>query len=197
MASTAFGLFARATAQVRELKSVATREEAAGRTFAADAIRRAALALSVASLDSYVHERGVELLTARALTGPAEATAVAEYLGHGLTAADVTGTSAEGLVRYGLSYKTLVAPGRLDELFNACGLDPAAVWLRIAVGLGSRPDRVRRQTELLYDRRNQIAHESDWDPIAFDFRTITEQHVSDCMVHVDQLVSRMEDDLDV
>ncbi|HEU4976726.1 MAG TPA: hypothetical protein VFT50_16655 [Baekduia sp.] len=146
--------------------------------------------LVIASLDTYMHERGVELLDAHAQKGNPEAAATASYLG--ATAGRVVGPSAKATIRYKLSYKTLASPRSIDQLLTAVGLVATDVWEEMAIAAGSRPDRLRNQIGLHYDRRNQIAHEGDWDHVALDFRPLEDANVADCLAHVRALVNAFD-----
>jgi hypothetical protein len=190
MPSPAFAVFQRLEAQVHTIRQVAARELAAG-SGTAPVLYRSCIVLMVAAFDAYVHEQGVRLLQLRAAASPVAAEEVVSYL-KGLTATQLAGPQASGLIRYRLSYKTLAAPNRIDELLLAAGLDPVAIWLAVSVALGSRPDRQRPQLQLQYDRRNQIAHEGDWDPVALELRAIEDAHVADCVKCIVDLVAQLD-----
>jgi hypothetical protein len=191
MSSGALDIFERLMGQVNEVRDAAARDFRAGFTASAPVLLRSALVLTVAAFDTYIHEQGVRLLQTHAQVGAAEAQAVVAFLG-AVSAGDVTGASAEGLIRYRLSYKTLVAPDKVDQLFNAAGRNAQDVWLQAAIALGSRPDRLRLQAQLQYDRRNQIAHEGDWDFVALDFRPLEDAHVNDCVTWLTGLVRNFD-----
>jgi hypothetical protein len=191
MPSDALLLFERLCAQVEKVRAAAAQEGVRGDGETAAVMLRACIVMTVAALDAYMHERGVEMLVAHARTGAAEARAVAGFLGR-LRATDVSGTSAAGLIRYRLSYQTLTGPNKIDKLLESAGHDCEDVWLKVAMAAGTRPDRMRRQTELQTDRRNQIAHEADWDPVALDFRHIDDAHVADCLAHVRAVAANMD-----
>ncbi len=190
MSSPAFRVFERLDAQVAAIRNVAVREVAGG-FHTAPVLYRACIVLMVAAFDSYMHEQGVRLLKAHAASAPGAARQVVSYIG-GLSIGEITGPEAEGLIRYRLSYRALVGPPKVDELLSAAGLDADSVWLKVSVALGSRPDRTRLQLQLQYDRRNQIAHEGDWDSIAFDTRAIEPAHVGDCVKCVTELVKQFD-----
>ena len=88
------------------------------------------------------------------------------------------------------------SPGSLSTgtagLGGEAGLDPAAVWRECAFALGTRPDRLRLQLDLFYDRRNQIAHEGDWDIVQLDFRQMDKVHLFDCVRYAAQLAEAMD-----
>lgn len=190
MTSSAFAVFERLLDQVAHVRAAAARELGGGHD-TAPILLRSALVLAVAAFDTYVHERATALLCDRAAQSAADAAAVSSFLRQ-TTAADVTGPSAEGFVRYRLSYRTLVAPEKIDEVFDACGVDVTRLWLEASIAMGSRPDRVRALVQLQYDRRNQIAHEGDWDSVTLDFRSIHDPHVNDCTAHLTSLVSQFD-----
>ena len=66
------------------------------------------------------------------------------------------------------------------------------VWRDTAFTLGTRPDRLRLQLDLFYDRRNQIAHEGDWDSVQFDFRNMAKAHLADCTEYATALTRSMD-----
>jgi hypothetical protein len=194
MPSQALAVFERLCEQVDELRAAAALLHEDGLPAVAASMWRACIVLTIAALDTYMHERGVELLCAYAQSGHANAATVSNYL-QSMSAAEATGPNAPGLVRLRLSYKTLVAPPSVDALLKAAGYDDTAVWLSTAISAGSRPDRLRALTQVQYDRRNQIAHEGDWDHAAFDVRRVSDDHVADCVDHVRMLVTNMDSQL--
>lgn len=66
------------------------------------------------------------------------------------------------------------------------------IWRDAAFALGTRPDRLKLQLNLFYDRRNQIAHEGDWDLIQFDFRNMEKVHLTDCTKYASSLTRAMD-----
>jgi enamine deaminase RidA (YjgF/YER057c/UK114 family) len=179
MSSLALDIFNRLISQVDEVEAAAARAEADGFAATAPILRRSGFVLAVASIDTYFHEQATRLLTAAALRSATEARTVANYA-QSVSANDVSGPSGESHIRMRLSYKTLVSPRNVDAAMTAAGIDMSAVWRDTAFALGTRPDRLRLQLELFYDRRNQIAHEGDWDLIQLDFRKMERAHLEDC-----------------
>jgi hypothetical protein len=190
MASPALPVFTRLQDQITTIQRVAERETAAGHGSEA-ALYRSCIVLMVAAFDTYMHEQGVRILRMFAGTGAAAAAQVISYLG-AITPTHLSTPHAEGLIRLRLSYKTLVAPDKIDELLAAGDVDADDAWLRASIALGQRPDRLRRQVQLQYDRRNQIAHEGDWDPAALDIRPIQRTHVDDCAKCLGDLVQQFD-----
>lgn len=192
MSSLALDVFHRLKEQVDEIERTAARCEIDGFSSAAPILRRSAYVLAVASLDTYFHEQAARLLYASALSSASSATRVAGYVGR-VSAADVSGNTGESYIRLGLSYKTLVAPTAIDGLLIAVGLDPVSTWRDVSFILNNRPDRLKLQLQLHYDRRNQVAHEGDWDLVQLDFRIMRSAHLEDCLHFATQLVESMDE----
>lgn len=178
-ASLALDTFRRLIQQVEEIEAVAVAIEST-RPDAAPVLRRSAYVLAVAAIDTYFHEQAARLLWDAARAGSAHAARVANYL-QSVSASDVSGPFGEGYIRMRLSYRTLVAPKGVDAVMTAWGADPDALWRSYCFASGTRPDRERRKLELFYDRRNQIAHEGDWDFVQLDFRPMAQAHLADCV----------------
>jgi hypothetical protein len=191
MSSLALDIFNRLISQVDEIEAAAARAATDGFAATAPVLRRSGFVLAVASIDTYFHEQATRLLTAAALRSAAEATVVANYA-QNVSGSDVSGTAGESHIRMRLSYKTLVSPKSIDAAMTAAGIDPSIVWRDTAFALGTRPDRLRLQLDLLYDRRNQIAHEGDWDLVQLDFRNMEKAHLDDCTRYASTLTGAMD-----
>jgi hypothetical protein len=191
MSSLALDIFNRLISQVDEIEAAAARAETDGFAATAPILRRSGFVLAVASIDTYFHEQATHLLTAAALRSAAEANTVANYT-QNVSAGDVSGAAGESHIRMRLSYKTLVSPRSIDAAMMAAGIDMSTVWRDTAFALGTRPDRLRLQLDLFYDRRNQIAHEGDWDLVQLDFRNMEKAHLDDCTQYASRLTRAMD-----
>jgi hypothetical protein len=191
MSSLALDIFHRLISQVDEVEAAAARAVDDGFAATAPILRRSGFVLAVASVDTYFHEKAAQLLTAAALRSSAEARAVANYA-QSVSAVDVSGPAGESHIRLRLSYKTLVSPRSIDAAMTAAGIDMTIVWRDTAFALGTRPDRLKLQLELFYDRRNQIAHEGDWDSVQLDFRNMEKAHLADCTQYASALTREMD-----
>jgi hypothetical protein len=190
-ASLALNIFHRLLDQVAEIEAVAAQMEQVPGDTSAPILRRSGYVLAVAALDSYFHERGIELLAAHAKNGPTEAASVANYVKN-VSAVDVAGPHGESHIRLRLSFKTLASPSSIDNLLTTLGRDSDAIWLSVAFAMNNRPDRIRRLLDLIYDRRNQIAHEADWDVARLDFRPMERANLSDCADHIRTVVEAFD-----
>jgi len=190
MASLSLDIFNRLVGQTHELEAVASRDDVDGTLGIAPILRRSGFLLAVAALDSYFHERAIDLLSKCAERSPEDASRVGRYVG--VSRANVESNHGISHIRLRLTFKTLVAPNNIDKLLEALGYNPEAVWLSVAFELNSRPDRLRRLLELVYDRRNQIAHEADWDVGLIDFRPMERAHLRDCLQTVTDLVEKFD-----
>jgi len=191
MSSLALDIFNRLISQVDEVEAAAARAETGGFAATAPILRRSGFVLAVASIDTYFHEQAAQLLAAAARRSAAEAAVVANYA-QNVSATDVSGAAGESHIRMRLSYKTLVSPRSIDAAMTAAGIDMSIVWRDTAFALGTRPDRLRLQLDLFYDRRNQIAHEGDWDLVQLDFRNMEKAHLDDCTRYASMLTGAMD-----
>lgn len=191
MTSLALEIFHRCLEQVEEIEVTASRAELEGFATVAPILRRSAYVLAVAALDSYFHERAVDLLRAKAISGATEAAAVANYI-QNATASDVSGPQGENYIRLRLSFKTLVGPTAIDKMLEVSGKVASDCWLNVAFRLTTRPDRLRRLQEVVYDRRNLIAHEGDWDLGQLEFRIMEKIHLIECVNHVRGVAQEMD-----
>jgi len=191
MSSLALDIFNRLISQVDEIEAAAARAETDGFAATPPILRRSGFVLAVASIDTYFHEQATRLLTAAALRSAAEANAVANYA-QNVSAGDVSGAAGASHIRMRLSYKTLVSPRSIDAAMTAAGIEMSTVWRDTAFALGTRPDRLRLQLDLFYDRRNQIAHEGDWDLVQLDFRNMEKAHLDDCTQYASRLTHAMD-----
>lgn len=188
--TSASTIYHRQMAQYNMMLDSSNREFEAGNAEASEVIHRLCIVLLISAFDTYMHEQGARLLDRHQRTTPEARERVQQYLG--LDESVLRGESANGYIRLGLSYKTLVAPASLNKIFRACGLDPDRIWRDLAVAKQSRPDHMQAQLQLQYDRRNQIAHNADWDSIETDFRHITRSHVADCYRSLDDIIDGLE-----
>ncbi|MFG3077877.1 HEPN domain-containing protein [Streptomyces sp. NPDC048225] len=171
-------LFSLLNSRVEDLESVAILQSKAGSSGSAESIFRACVLLAVSSLDAFVHEKSVEIYLNRIATSPPALPAIASYLR--VSTSELQSATAASLIRYKLSFKTLVSPDKIDEAIDASGSQSSTVWKDIGIATGARESRLRNALDLQVDRRNQIAHEGDWDPVDVALRHISVSHSQDC-----------------
>ncbi|QIB45228.1 HEPN domain-containing protein [Streptomyces aureoverticillatus] len=171
-------LFALLNSRVEDLEGVAILQSEVGSAESAESIFRACVLLAVSSLDAFVHEKSVEIYIDRIATSPAALPSISSYLR--VSTSDLQSATAASLMRYKLSFKTLVSPDKIDEAIDASGSQASTVWKDIGIATGARESRLRNALDLQVDRRNQIAHEGDWDPVDVALRHISVSHSQDC-----------------
>ncbi|MFC8031758.1 HEPN domain-containing protein [Streptomyces griseoincarnatus] len=171
-------LFSLLNSRVEDLEGVAILQSEAGSAESAESIFRACVLLAVSSLDAFVHEKSVEIYLDRITTSPPALPSIANYLR--VSTSDLQSATAASLIRYKLSFKTLVSPDKIDEAIEASGSQASTVWKDIGIATGARESRLRNALDLQVDRRNQIAHEGDWDPVDVALRHISVSHSQDC-----------------
>jgi len=175
---SADSLFMLLNSRVEALEEVAIAQAGQGNAESAESIFRACVLLAVSSLDAFVHEKAVEVYLDRVVSSPAALPSIASYLG--VSTSDLQTATAASLIRYRLSFKTLVSPEKIDAAIDASGSQSDSVWKAIGIATGARESRLRNALTLQVDRRNQIAHEGDWDPVDVMLRHISLSHSQDC-----------------
>jgi hypothetical protein len=183
-------LFTMLNSRVEALEVVALAQAEVGNKESAESIFRACVLLMVSSLDAYVHAKSVEIYLERISVGSTAIPSIADYLG--VSPSDLQSATAASLIRYKLSFKTLVSPGKIDEAIDASGSESDAVWKDIGIATGARESRLRNALNLQVDRRNQIAHEGDWDPVDVALRHISISHSQDCKKCIKAVVEGLE-----
>jgi hypothetical protein len=191
MSSLALDTFSRLIQQVEEIEAIASLVESQGNQESPPILRRSAFVLGIAAIDTFFHEQGIRLLYAAAQSSQQDASRVSVYVG-AANPGDVAGVAGESHIRMGLSYKTLASPKAIDGLLDTAGLPSADIWRDVSFARGTRPDRLRLHVQLLYDRRNQVAHEGDWDFVQLDFRRMERTHLADCVRIVTELAETMD-----
>lgn len=190
-ASNAAALFTRLIEQVRKIESIAA-------TFdkdveSAQILRRSAYVLAVAAIDSYFQEYALERLVEALDSGdPDTLSRIRTYLG-GVSEDELSGEHRASYVAYRLGYKTLVSSTQIDAAIAAWGGNPDAVWREHAIKSSSRDERVKRELDIVYDRRNQIAHQGDWDRSDYSFRAMEQQHLESCLRILSSIAMGFED----
>ncbi|MEV4036333.1 HEPN domain-containing protein [Streptomyces umbrinus] len=171
-------LFALLNSKVEDLEAVAITQAETGSAESAESIFRACVLLTVSSLDAFVHEKSVEIYLDRLANASSAVPKIASYLK--VSPSDLQAPTTASLIRYKLSFKTLVSPEKIDEAIEASGSQSSTVWTDIGIATGARESRLRNALTLQVDRRNQIAHEGDWDPVDVALRHISVSHSQDC-----------------
>jgi hypothetical protein len=184
---SAMSLFYQLNSRVESLLALG-RDRTSSNSRDAEAIFRACVVLLVSALDTYMHEKSFNIFDARVQQGASPD--IDRYLG--TVAAPLTYPSSTSLIRYRLSFKTLVAPDAIDDCITASGVDASEVWWKIGIDRGSRESRLRNSLSISYDRRNSISHEGDWDPVQLTFRHISDTHVVDCQACVLEVAEGIE-----
>ena len=182
-------LFERLEEQISELASVG---EATSNEISVEArasVHRACIMLSLSALDAFMHEKAAQVYSAIVSSRGPDA-ALSGYLG--VQVLRLQKADYESIVRYHLSFKTMVLPAAIDKAIEASGVVAADVWREIGIARGSRESRLRNMLDLQVDRRNQIAHEGDWDPASLDFRGITEMHFTECLNCIKETVAGID-----
>jgi hypothetical protein len=186
-AANSNSLFSLLNSRVEKVEEVALWQGGSDRSESAESVFRACVMLAVSALDAFVHEKSVEIFLDRVADNAPSVESIATYLRIPAQSLQATPMVASQL-RYRLSFKTLVSPDKIDEAINASGVAADDVWKQIGIETGARESRLRNALELQVDRRNQIAHEGDWDPVDVALRHISVSHARDCRKYISTAV---------
>lgn len=154
---------------------------------ARSACLRASYLFCVASVDAYFGELAYDAST-RVVNygGTDDLRRLAEFLGVDFDVLqDERGTERADLkVRQEIDKMTLLKPEKIDRMIlKTLGFDGSnqrdTIWHDIALFAHSRYNSVRLQLDLIYERRNKIAHAGDWDMREFSLRPISVEHVNE------------------
>ena len=128
---------------------------------------RAEVVLLVSALDHYIHE-----LTRKGMLevwrGERNATSAFQKFTVTLSTARLLfhNQNLEALIeteiRLAHSWKTFQMPDKIADAIRL--FSDTSLWKEVALRLDKKPDDLKKQVELLIDRRNKIAHEADTDP---------------------------------
>lgn len=173
--------------RINELLALARGLVSDGSDAEAESIFRACIVLSIAAVDTYMHEKGILKLHARVGGGGQALTAVRTYI-----KATSPGAPSLSEIRYRLSFRTLTTGDAIDELLNASGAVANSVWQNVGIALGQRQQRIRNALDIATDRRNQIAHEGDWDFVQLQLRHISEPDAQAALTCVRTVVDGLE-----
>lgn len=134
-----------------------------------DDMLRAALVQGVSAFDRYVHEAIRDSMMAihrgsRSPTPSYEAFAIPlAVVAQGLAAPSTDAWLEAEIVRQ----HALRSFQKSDKVAEATRLvSPHKLWERVASAMRMPAQDIRRQLDLIVDRRNQIVHQSDADPVA-------------------------------
>lgn len=131
-------------------------------------ILRSQIVLAVSALDYFVHELAVlgMLEVFDGIRAPTDAyekfqIPVKYFAGPG-TGRFLNRSSLEAAIRERHSFLSFQRP---DKIADAVRLfSPIRLWDDVSKGLNETPEDLKRNLNLIVDRRNKIAHESDADP---------------------------------
>ncbi|WP_167145843.1 hypothetical protein [Actinomyces sp. ZJ308] len=154
---------------------------------AKSACLRASYLFCVASVDSYFGELAYDASTRVVNYGEiGDLRRLADFLGVKFDVLqDERGSERIDLkIRQEVDKMTLLKPDKIDRMIlNIFGFDGSrqgdTVWHDIALLARSKYNSVRMQLDLIYERRNKIAHAGDWDMREFSFRPISEERVDE------------------
>ena len=150
-----------------------------------DELLRAEIVLGVSALDCYIHDI-VRIRMTSVLAQPGgesnaflNCSVSLDFVKKVLRATTAADRAAlfEQEVRRVHGFRTFQRAASISEALSLAGVQ--SLWDKVASHLGRRADDVKRELDLVIERRNRIAHEGDIDPSAgfalkypIDFATV-------------------------
>jgi len=150
-----------------------------------DELLRAEIVLAVSALDCYVHDIVRIRMTAVLAQAGGESNAFLnwsvslDFVKRALRSSTAADQAAlfEQEVRRLHGFRTFQRAASISEALSLVGVQ--SLWDKVAAGVGRPASDVKRELDLVIERRNRIAHEGDIDPSAgfalkypIDFATV-------------------------
>lgn len=160
-----------------------------------DWILRSHLLLLVSAFDTYIHSIVIEKIMEQFFDSEKELNvefAVPMKVVHGMRNISLH-EKWERLSTYlgeELSKKSFQSKKSIEYAFSI--LKVKNCWSKIGTHMGEKPEDITRRLSLIIDRRNKIAHESDWNRIAMRYEQVNIEDIQECQIFVCRLVEAME-----
>lgn len=90
-------------------------------------------------------------------------------------------------IRYRNGFKSFQQADKIEEAMLL--IENRSIWSEIAILLEDDKNSLKKRLDLIIDRRNQIAHEADIEPIYKELREIKVEDVNDSIVFIENIVA--------
>lgn len=91
----------------------------------------------------------------------------------------------ENEIRKNLGWQTFQRPDKIKEAISL--ISPIQLWQQVSVKTGISEINIKKQLNLLVDRRNMIAHEADIEPIFKTKRPINDTDISESIDFIEKI----------
>ena len=89
-----------------------------------------------------------------------------------------------------LSKDSFQSPKSIEYAYSILKIDH--IWSKLSEQMGMRSEDIRNKLALIVDRRNKIAHESDWNKITRKYEDIELETVLECQDFIENMVEALD-----
>lgn len=89
-----------------------------------------------------------------------------------------------------LSKDSFQSPKSIEYAYSILKIDH--IWSKLSEQMGMRSEDIRNKLALIVDRRNKIAHESDWNKITRKYEDIELETVLECQDFIENIVEALD-----
>lgn len=152
-------------------------------------ILRSCIVLSVSAIDNLIHELTlIGMLEIFNGTRPA----TPRYSSFNVTLGFMNAITAtpplvtfESEIRKNLGWQTFQRPDKIKDAIAF--FNPLQLWQQVAITMGDTEVNIKKQLNLIVDRRNMIAHEADIEPVFKTKRPISDIDVTNTIDFIERL----------
>lgn len=90
-----------------------------------------------------------------------------------------------------LSKDSFQSPKSIEYAFSILGI--SKIWTKLSDKMQMQPDDIKNMLSIIVNRRNKIAHESDWNVVTGSYEDIELTDVLDCKNFINNMVDSIDD----
>lgn len=90
-----------------------------------------------------------------------------------------------------LSKDSFQSPKSIEYAYSLLQIDH--LWSKLSVKLNMRAEDIKNKLSLIVNRRNKIAHESDWNKIIRKYEEINLEIVLECQLFIENMVKALDE----
>ena len=90
-----------------------------------------------------------------------------------------------------LSKDSFQSPKSIEYAFSIIGINK--IWKRLSDKMQMQPDDIKKMLSIIVNRRNKIAHESDWNIVTGTYEDIGLTDVLECKKFISNMVDSIDD----
>ena len=90
-----------------------------------------------------------------------------------------------------LSKDSFQSPKSIEYAFSIIGINK--IWTRLSEKMQMQPDDIKKMLSVIVNRRNKIAHESDWNIVTGTYEDIELTDILECKKFINNMVNSIDD----